>query len=170
MTAPHQNTTALGGQCDVAKDAPDSVEEDQLLGDFQEVSYPKGSVPLHRLCKRCQRMFDALTEVYAWLDETPSPERRDFDPTGRELEPCTLGELAKYRKSCHFCEIVCSGMEDFNNTVSQDLVTFRLWECRGHEALLYMDVLLNGDPGSLQIICIKSFTCELCPFASKCLS
>jgi hypothetical protein len=152
MTAPHQNTTALGGQCDVAKDAPDSVEEDQLLGDLEEVSYPKGSVPLHR------------------LDETPSPERRDFDPTGRELEPCTLGELAKYQKSCHFCEIVCSGMEDFDNTVSQDLVTFRLWESRGYEALLYMDVLLNGDPGSLQIICIKSFTCELCPFASKCLS
>jgi hypothetical protein len=67
---------------------------------------PKGSVPLHQLCNRCQRFFDVFTDESTWFED--SPKEGDEIKDWRMLESCTLADLINDQKSCHFCAIVYS--------------------------------------------------------------
>jgi hypothetical protein len=95
--------------------------EEQLLMRLEEELCPEGSVLLHRLCARCQRMFDTFTDVYTWLKEAQS---HHFKP--RKVGSYTLADFSKYRKSCHFCEMVCSRLGNDNSLPEHVSVEFRL--------------------------------------------
>jgi hypothetical protein len=73
---------------------------------------PKGSVLLHRLCNRCRRFFDVLTDGSTWLgDYSEEGEIKDW----RRLESCTLADLINDQKFCHFCAIVYSILRNNDN-------------------------------------------------------
>jgi hypothetical protein len=146
------------------------ANEEQLLVRSDEELCPKGSVPLHRLCDRCRRMFDKFTDVYAWFDGAKSRIRIVFKSL--ELGSCTLAELVKNRKSCHFCEILSSRLGEYDDLPPYCSVAFRLPENGATYATstLNLNVWVIDDSRAHFDICITSFTRKSCSIVSGCLS
>lgn len=141
-------------------DDGDLAKEQRLPTGSEEELCPKGSVPLHRLCDRCWQTFDILQDAYTWFEK--SPNERGFKP--RELESCTLADLVKGQKSCHFCAIVCSVLEDDVSLPSYRSVTFELKSyVNGPQPELDVYVWVEDTPKDFHCIPIRSFECELYP-------
>jgi hypothetical protein len=143
----------------------DDGESNEELPLRSEEVCPEGSVPLHQLCDRCRRMLDGWTEMYAWFDESGSRGTCRFESW--IPDSCTLKELVRYRKTCHLCELLCSGFKDYVDMPLHNRIVCRVDGACDDRDRLYMDVELEGNPRSAQTIYLKSFTCESYPISFK---
>lgn len=134
--------------------------EEQLLMRPEEEHCPEGSVLLHRLCVQCQRMFDTFTDVYTCFKEGKSHR---FKP--RKVGSYTLADLAKYRKSCHFCEMVCSRLGNENSLPEHFSVNLRLSRSGGPNLKTHMWTE-NGHEGPIRFR-FGSFTREMSSVISE---
>ena len=129
---------------------------DRLLVESEEDLCPEGSVPLHRLCPRCRRRFDILTDESVWLVE--SPEGSEIK-SRRRRDSCAPAEMMNDQKTCHFCAIVCSVLRDKYNVPRYCLVSFgtRTWGSQ-------LDMVISiKDVGEIQGVKIIHCSCEWHP-------
>jgi hypothetical protein len=103
-------------------------------------------------------MFDTFTDVHAFFDEAESPEKRTFETRG--LESCTLADLVKDQKSCHFCAMVISELRDVHNLPPYCSVTLAIEEDRGRPNTLLMKLWVNDNERDYGGVSIKSLECK----------
>jgi hypothetical protein len=164
MDSTHES---LANPRSLSDDDGDPAKEEPLPVRLEEELCPKGSVPLHRLCDRCRRMFDTLADEYARFVQAKSAEEREFEDW--DVESCTLADLVEDQESCHFCAIVFSNLRYCCDLVPSYSVAFRLREVGIHHLGMTLGVEVREKDYYLTRIhiYIKPFTRESYALISK---
>jgi hypothetical protein len=137
---------------------------------------PEGSVPLNRLCDRCQRFFDNQTEVHAWFDEPqlppdignwsiphplfPDMRTSQTNPEASAFEFCTVAQLMESQEFCHFCKMLISNLDNYDDVLPHEPVICQN-RFYGNEnwPSMWMNLKSKGQRGV--IVHFLPFSCEL---------